>query len=93
MIVSTKISFIHALIEEESRLNKKAHFDMNASMIVSQPQSQSDNTGKPKKKEQKKIEKKIEPQPLVSMFDELRNVYDQLISIRQVLKNNKVDLI
>lgn len=93
MIVFTEVSFIHVLIGEGSRLNKKTHFDMNASVIVFQFQLQSNNTEKFKKKKQRKIEKKIEPQLLMSMFDESKNVYDQFISIQQVLKDNKVDLI
>ncbi len=47
---------------------------------------------RPKKKGQRKIGKRIEPQPLVGMLDETTEAYDKPLSIRHVLKNNKVDM-
>ena len=47
---------------------------------------------KSKKKEIKRVEKKIEPQPLIEMFNLMTNVYDKSVSIRQLLKKNKIDL-
>ena len=44
-----------------------------------------------KKKGQKRTGKKTEPQPLVGMMNET-GAYDKPLSIRHVLKNNKVDI-
>lgn len=44
------------------------------------------------KKGQKKVGKKAEPQPLVTMMDESTGAYDKPVSIRQMLKQNKVDI-
>lgn len=47
---------------------------------------------RPKKKGVKRVGKKTEPQPLVGMFNPMTNVYDKPVSIRQLLRENKVDL-
>ena len=47
---------------------------------------------KDSEKENKKINKKIESQPLIEMFDEFKKSYNKFISIRQILKKNKIDL-
>lgn len=49
-------------------------------------------TIRPKKKSVKRVEKKIESQSLMRMFNLITNVYDKSVSIRQLLRNNKIDL-
>ena len=45
-----------------------------------------------KKKDVKRVDKKIESQFLIEMFNFMTNVYNKSISIRQLLKKNKIDL-
>ena len=45
-----------------------------------------------KRKNQKRIDKKIESQSLVDLFNEFLNKYDSPIFIRQILKNNKMNI-
>lgn len=81
---------VDVLYGEGSSANKRPYLDMAA---PSQIQDHSMSTsGKPKKKGQKRIGKKTEPQPLVGMFDESSGAYDKPVSVRQVLKANKVDM-
>lgn len=47
---------------------------------------------KSKQKSMKKVEKKIESQFLMKMFNLMTNVYDTLMLIRQLLRENKIDL-
>ena len=47
---------------------------------------------RPKKKGQKRTGKKTEPQSLVGMMDDSTGAYDKPMSIRHVLKNNKIDM-
>ena len=47
---------------------------------------------RPKKKGQKRIAKKVEMQPIVGFMDDLTDAYDKPVSIRNVLKQNKVDI-
>lgn len=39
-----------------------------------------------------RVGRKTEPQPLVGMMNESTGAYDRPISVRQVLKQNKVDI-
>lgn len=45
-----------------------------------------------KKKGAKKGVKKVEPQPVAGIYDDILGKYDTSVSIRQVLKDNKVDI-
>ena len=45
-----------------------------------------------KRKEVKKIEKRAELAFLVEMFDDAMRAYDKSISIRKLLKKNKIDI-
>jgi hypothetical protein len=47
---------------------------------------------RPKRKGQKRVGKRVEMQPLVGMLDDITGIYDKPLSVRQVLKHNKVDI-
>ena len=84
LVRSLKTFNINALIEKGSESNKQTHHEIFVSVMI----FQANTSGRPKKK----IEKKIESQFLIDMFDEMVEIYDKFISIRQVLKINKIDM-
>ena len=44
------------------------------------------------KKSQKKVGKRTDPQPLIDMMNDVTGSYNKPISIRQILKQNKIDM-
>lgn len=54
----------------------------------SQPQSED----RPKRKGQRRVGKKTEATPLVGMIDEISGAFDKPVSVRKVLKRNRVDI-
>ena len=53
---------------------------------------QAPATNRQKKKGVKKVGKKAEPQPLIGLFNDLTGNYDKPISIRSLLRSNKIDM-
>lgn len=96
---SIEASFIHALYEEGSGSNKRPHYDEFVSTVsVSVSFALTfyqlvDLNRQTRKKPQKRVEKKTEPQSLIDIFDESFEIYDKSISIRQILKANKMNMI
>ncbi|KAL8845914.1 MAG: hypothetical protein Q9221_008958, partial [Calogaya cf. arnoldii] len=92
-----------AFYSESSGPNKRPFIEQipqpdQSGQLSSQPQpgapfqfQSSDNT-RDKKKGQKRTGKRAEPTPLVGLLDKRTGNMDSPISIRQVLKNNKVDM-
>ena len=72
------------------RLGTRKRQHMDASTLENPPQFQAG--AKTGKKGQKKDGKKADPQSLLGMMNESTGAYNKLVSIRQMLKQNKVDI-
>lgn len=83
-IASIRSTSVDAFYEEKSSLNKRFHLKFSAPGLEKE---------KAKKKEQRQIEiKKTDSILMMSMFNDAIETYDKSISIRQILKDNKVDM-
>lgn len=100
-LASNTISTTHVLglsvetfLGEGSGPNKRAHVEdapeTPAQAVPTMTQFQAG--ARDRKKPSKKVGKRANPQPLVGMLDEKSGVYDRPVSIRQMLKDNKVEL-
>ena len=85
---SIEATSANACYGEGSGVRKSQHMDASTLENPSQFQAGA-KTGK---KGQKKVGKKAEPQPLMGMMNESTGAYDKPVSIRQMLKQNKVDI-
>lgn len=54
--------------------------------------SQPTSANRPKRKGQRRVGKKTEATPLAGMIDEISGVFDKPVSVREVLKRNRVDI-
>jgi hypothetical protein len=91
LIISIEAVSLNALYDEEFESNKRFHQEQ----IVVSDSAESILTSierTVKKKSQKRVEKKFESQSLVDMFDDALSVYEKSISVRQILKVNKIDI-
>jgi hypothetical protein len=90
MTISVETVSLNALYDEEFEFNKRSHheqiaFDLTEFTLVSMKRVT-------KKKSQKRIDKKSESQFLINMFDDALKAYEKSISIRQILKVNKINM-
>lgn len=88
---------IDVFLEKESEFNKRAHTENRsqsfASDIVTASLIQFSTTDERfKKKEQKRVEKKSKMMSLIDMLDDITEIFDKSLSIRQFLKQNRVDI-
>jgi hypothetical protein len=90
LIVSIETVFIDALYEEESESNKRSHYEQIPSDSIELTLVSIKRVIK--KKSQKRIEKKSESQSLIDMFDDALRAYEKLISVKQILKVNKINM-
>lgn len=92
---SIEAASANAFYGEGSGARKRQYMDAstleNPAVLPSNP-PQFQAGGKTGKKGQKRVGKKAEPQPLVGMINESTRAYDKPVSIRQMLKQNKVDI-
>jgi hypothetical protein len=82
---------------EEFGLNKRPFVNeprpaQTSSIISPAPGPIIDGDDRRRRKGQKRVAKKVKSQSVVEMFNETLEKYDTSISIRQVLKANKVDI-
>jgi hypothetical protein len=76
--------------EEGSESNKRSREEERSRII----QNSSQLTEKRmKKKEQKRMRKKIDSNSIVDLFNENLDKYDASVSVRQMLQNNKMNII
>lgn len=92
---SIEAASANAFYGEGSGARKRQHMDVSTLenpgvLPFNPPQFQAG--AKTGKKGQKKVGKKAEPQPLVGMINESTGAYDKPVSIRQMLKQNKVNI-
>jgi hypothetical protein len=76
--------------EEESESNKRSREEEKSRIIQSSSQLIEKRM---KKKEQKKMRKKIDSNSIVDLFNENLDKYDASVSVKQMLQNNKMNII
>jgi hypothetical protein len=91
---------IEALLSKESVPNKRPRQNEPERLynLISAPNSQfqfqdADTLVWGKKKDIKRTGKRVDPTPLIRLIDETSGVMNNILSVRQVLKNNKVNII
>jgi hypothetical protein len=77
---------------KESRFVQLTTISSSESVSLSMFNSVSSDDDRRRRKRQKRVIKKIKSQSVVDMFNETLKKYDIFISIRQVLKTNKVNI-
>jgi len=94
-----KVKAVETFYEKNSGSNKRSYLKPVSGpqpQQLQQPQQsfqfQTVTDDRIKKKGQKRVEKRTEPQPLVEMFNDIIERYDFLISIKEMLQRNKVDI-
>ena len=78
--------------DEEFASNKRSHMNSQAQQSNSEEYQFQSQMNRQKRKEIKKIEKRAKLVSLVEMFDDAMRTYDKSISIRKLLKKNKIDI-
>jgi hypothetical protein len=76
--------------EEGSGSNKRSREEEGSKIIQDSSQLTEERM---KKKEQKRMRKKIDSNSIVDLFNENLGKYDAPVSVRQMLQNNKMDII
>lgn len=84
------------LYDEGSSEKKRPHLNTEELRVfggvlgLQNPQFQAGE--KNGKKSQKKVGKRTDPQPLIDMMNDVTGSYNKPISVRQILKQNKIDM-
>ena len=98
-ILPVRSSSVDAMYGEGSGPSKRPHMEDPRPRTMDVPDNTSGVPGpsfpsgtRTKKKGQKMVGKKSEPQPLVGMFDDSIGTYEKPISVRQMLRESKVDM-
>lgn len=77
---------------ESSGPNKSPNMGSEVPAESFNTSSQPTSANRPKRKGQRRVGKKTEATPLARMIDEISGVFDKPVSVREVLKRNRVDI-
>lgn len=72
--------------------NKRPHQEQPTPPVPTTGPTMAIPQGRKTKKPQKQVSKKSDPQSLVGMFDDASETYEKPISVRKVLKDNKINM-
>ncbi len=90
MFASNVVAHAEINYDEESDSNKCSF--MKKSRLIFAVSEFVDENDRCRRKEQKQVVKKMKSQSVVEMFNKILEKYDTSISIRQILKTNKVNI-
>lgn len=82
----------NAFYGESSGPNKRPNMGSEIPVGPFNTSSQPTSADRPKRKGQRRVGKKTEATPLAGMIDEISGAFDKPLSVREVMKRNRVDI-